>query len=346
PLLLAALATGYAPLQNRRKALEMIERGCRLPKVAAAVGLPIGFRTVPPEQCRETLAAVRWSADAACSLGNEIPSGGMDGIGGWVDAVSFAARAADQRFAVWIGKYRVLVCDGTFETHALLPVAMYAWASGRPDDLLHRCVSTPWSERLSFVRALLETKIFTNRVTLSAYFEDEPIADPWVERDRVDGFDFVPLTHFSQIKEESDAMNICVDAYADKLARNACRLISVWQGSARVATLEIEADRGGAGARRIQLKGPDNSNPQLPVLLAADAWLAGQPQRDLRGPPSLDAGRRAAKFRTRIASYWEAVGVEMADRCGARTLTPAWVDEQLYDLARRTRVSEWPFRTP
>src|SRR5262245_27924252 len=63
PLLLHALATEYGPHEARLAAIQLIEQGRPLAEVAAALGLPVCLRSLPPEACRDRLAWTRYSAD-------------------------------------------------------------------------------------------------------------------------------------------------------------------------------------------------------------------------------------------------------------------------------------------
>src|SRR5262245_29074605 len=74
PLLLHALATEYGPRDARLAAIHLIEQGRPLAEVAAALGLPVCLRSLPPEACSARLAWTRYSADFNRLIANHVPS--------------------------------------------------------------------------------------------------------------------------------------------------------------------------------------------------------------------------------------------------------------------------------
>ena len=77
-------------------------------------------------------------------------------------------------------------------------------------------------------------------------------------------------------------MHHCVGTYIGDVLKGRCSIVSIKQGGARVATLEIEK-----GVMR-QLKGPCNAAVPKAVLAATEAYVAG-PLTD-----ALSAKRKAA----------------------------------------------------
>src|SRR6185295_8293663 len=193
-------------------------------------------------------------------------------------SVFYAAHACDEAFALWVAKQRLLNERFVLEPRVLLPLALFAWHSQRRDHPLRKYIFAPWLPRASYKAVVTEAKHWVNRLKLLVYLADRPITDTWLDGAEVGGFQFVALTTVEDVMNERIALRNCVDAYAEKLAFNNCRLFGVRCLGERVALIEIVP-----GSRRIpqinQLKGPQNTEAPREVWNAAGIWLQRQAGR-------------------------------------------------------------------
>ena len=140
-------------------------------------------------------------------------------------------------------------------------------------------------------------------------------------------------------------MQNCADQYADRLARDKCRLFSVRRRGQRVATLEIGPHMREAGFLTVtQLKARQNMPAAHDIWQAAHAWLSQQPQ--LKRTPAMTLPERPLD-----TAHWQSMLLpyRLAQR-GApwlpEQITPhsfAALDQGVADLARRGGVSSWLF---
>jgi hypothetical protein len=140
-------------------------------------------------------------------------------------------------------------------------------------------------------------------------------------------------------------MQNCTDQYADRLARDKCRLFSVRRRGVRIATLEIGPHARETGVLAInQLKARHNMPASAEIWQAAHTWLGTQkdlkrtatlnpPYRplDSEGWQSLTAAYRASQY----GAPW------LPERLDTDTL--AALDADIAALARRAGVTSWLF---
>lgn len=342
PLLFCALATHYGPLAARLEAVRLAELGRPLTEVSRALDLPNCLRRIPPEACIAPLPYVRWSPDAARLLGPQVP-GSAPEAARWLKIAFYSARSCHETFALWMCKRVIL--DDDFDPALLRPLAMFAWHSRQPENPLQRLAIRPWSPRMGLGTAVREAKLWFNRVKLFMYFHQTPLADAWVCGGSAGGFDFVPLLSCQAILDEGTAMRNCLHSYADRLARNACRLFSVRQGGRRIATLELAPPGCGDSSPRIaQIKGPENTEPPRAVRRASKDWLKAGAHRALGvATPPVSRARAEAKFAAVMQPYWTAVGAEASSRPDHHAELGR-IELQLSELGRWARVSAWPYR--
>jgi hypothetical protein len=149
----------------------------------------------------------------------------------------------------------------------------------------------------------------------------------------------------SDILAEAHAMQNCADQYAERLARDKCRLFSIRRAGTRLATMEIATHPRETGVLTItQLKARHNMPAGNEVWQAAHAWLASQPC--LKRLPDMTSPERPLDqpiWRELMAPYRE-------QRQGAPWLaetatqgTFAELDTQMAALARRGGVTSWLF---
>ncbi|HXF55023.1 MAG TPA: PcfJ domain-containing protein [Hyphomicrobiaceae bacterium] len=344
PGALHAIAAADTGREARRAAIELVLAGAPLKQVAEALGLAMWLRRLPPEAFSAWPAKVPEGESFARRIVNCLPRSRMQSAF-WLSAVGFAAEAVHEDFAVWLAHQSVYAEPG--DPRRLFAVlAAYAWFSGQPFRPAHGLMIVPWRPEISIETALCATKSWLNRIRLVLVLRPGVISDPWLEPGEAGGFTFVPLLDANQLLEEAQAMHNCADQYADRIARDRCRLFSVRRkGGARVATLEIGAHMREPGVLDItQLKARHNMPAPLEVWQAGHAWLAKQ--RGLRRVPAL-----APPPRPIDAAGWARLMEPYRDKKGGAPWLPVELthpalcilDADLADLARRAGVSSWLF---
>jgi hypothetical protein len=175
--------------------------------------------------------------------------------------------------------------------------------------------------------------------------EQGTISDTWLQPGEALGFTFVPLVEQSEILEEAQAMQNCADQYADRLAREKCRLFSVRRAGSRIATLEIGPHPRETGVLAItQLKARHNMPASVDVWQAAHAWLAEQ--TGLKRLPPMVPPERPLN-----AQVWDELMAPYRQRKNGAPWLPvipthvafSRLDADMTDLARRAGVTSWLF---
>src|SRR5690606_18965322 len=113
------------------------------------------------------------------------------------------------------------------------------------------------------------------------------------------------LLDHGAILAEAHAMQNCADQYADRLARDKCRLFSVRRRGVRVATLEIGPHPREAGVLAIsQLKARHNLPASAETWQAAHTWMGAQKElKRVNNGPQTECPFDAESWRTLMATY-------------------------------------------
>ena len=344
PGALYAIVTPRLPAETRRQALDLVLSGAALKQVADALQLPMWLRRLPPESFVGPLGALPQSEAFARRIVNCLPPTRAESAL-WLKTVAFAAEAAHDDFAVWLAHQPVFTSEGDAQ-RMFAVLAAYAWFSSQPYKAAHGLMIVPWRPEISFETALCAAKSWLNRLRLTLQMTPGVIEDAWLEPGEAGGFNFVPLLDAPTLLEEAQAMHNCADQYADRIARDRCRLWSVRRRNGqRLATLEIGQHAREPGVLDvIQLKARHNLPAPLEVWQAAHAWMASQ--KGLRRAPPLvlpsrplDAGQWAALMQPYRASKGTAPWLPPALTLAAL----GTLDADMADLARRAGVSSWLF---
>jgi len=338
------IASRAAPATELERAQRLIEDGAPLREVARALGLPLWLRRLPPEAFRAALGVLPMSEMFSRRIANHFPiPTGESAL--WLASVSFAARACDEYFALWVAGQRIFMEPHRDPEKLLSVLAAYAWFSTADRTRGHSLIVTPWRPEMAFDTAVCAAKSWFNRVRLVLQLREGVLSDAWLTPGDVSGLTFSPLMSANEILAESRAMQNCADQYSDRLAKDRCRLFSVRRRGVRVATLEIGPHAREPNMLAInQLKARHNLPAASEIWQAAHAWLATQ--SGLRRTPPLSVPElplNGAAWTTLMQPY-------RASKDGARWLTSKpsadafnLLDSQMADLARRGGVSSWLF---
>ncbi len=292
PGLLFALATGYGTVESRRAAAAHLAAGSRLREVAQALGLPWWMRRLPPQAFNKKLTRIPDDPVFSERIVNLLPAAPALSAK-WLDRVLQAYRTCGPEFALWVARHDRF--HAPLITDPALPyVAAWAWFARHPDTLGGRLLNRPWTPTMSPRRAFDELTTWRKRVrmslTLSALNRE-----PWLSGGSALGYDFVELREIEDFVAESEAMDNCLDAFAEKLEAGVSYVFSIRQNGLRVADIEIGAHALEPNLPTIiQLRGPRNRRASPQIWRAAYAWLGGQTLRP--APPQVitAAARRRA----------------------------------------------------
>ncbi|MEO1207379.1 MAG: hypothetical protein AAFV45_13725 [Pseudomonadota bacterium] len=338
------IAARCRPRDQRTLAQDQIIEGAALRTVAKTLDIPLWLRRLPPEAFSTPDLKLPSGEAFTRRIAARLPGHACD-TAFWLQTLSFANEACSEDFALWLAEQQIYDMRG--EPSKLFAIfSAYAWhstqAAGSP---AHDLIVVPWRPEIAFDTALCAAKSWLNRLRLVIQLGSGVISDPWLDQGASGHFDFVALTDQHEILEEAQAMQNCADQYADRLARDKCRLFSIRRGHHRIATLEIGPHPREAGVLAItQLKARHNMPASIEVWQAAHAWLASQ--TGLKRLQSVVGPERP--FNNRLWNemfepYREATGG--APWITRKTDQAAFLhmDASLADLAKRGGVTSWLF---
>ncbi|MDX2257606.1 MAG: hypothetical protein NW205_01690 [Hyphomicrobiaceae bacterium] len=342
PACAQVLAVGQLPPDQKRLILTAVADGEQLKSIARHMGLPWWMRQLAPEMLQDGVPEVPQSEAFARRVASRLPAAGATPL--WLDAVAFGARAVNEDFAIWLAGQDLYKERGEAQRLFAL-LAAYAWYSGQPGTAAHGLINVPWRSEISFETALCAAKSWFNRLRLIVELERGTIGDTWLKGGTASGYSFVPIVDNATILEEARAMQNCADQYAERLARDRCRLFSVRRGAVRVAMLEVGAHpREPAVLTVTQLKARHNMPAPVEVWQAAHLWLSQQTGLRRIGPIAQPERPLAVKRWTELLQPYR------AQRNGAPWLPGDithrvlhQLDADISDLARRGDVNSWLF---
>ena len=343
PGALHALAGRHGPVKRRQKALELVLAGAPLREVALTLDLPLWLRRLPPEAFSGPVGAVPKSDIFARRIANHLPTA-AENSAFWLQSVIFGAGAADDYFALWLAQQAVFMEPGDPERLFGL-LAAYAWFSGAEVSRAHGLIVVPWRPEMALDTAVCAAKSWLNRIRLVLQLGVGAVTDSWLEPGEARGFSFVPLLDHGAILTEAHAMQNCADQYADRLARDKCRLFSIRRRGMRIATLEIGPHPREAGVLAIsQLKGRHNLPATAEIWQAAHTWLGAQ--KDLKRAAAGTPPERPFDGET-----WEELMTGYRTRKGGAPWLPeqasketfAVIESGIGELARRAGITSWLF---
>ena len=357
PALLFGLVSGYATPEERERCFELVARGAPLRDAADALRLPWWLRRLPAEAFMAPLPVFPFDQDFSLRIANLIPRD-AGATPAWLTRVSHAFEAAGPDYALWIARQPDLAAppDELFSF-----MAAWAWFSGKPGLVGHRLVRRPWTADMSFKRAREELAAWRQRLRLIECL-GPGIERAWLADGQVAGFNFVALRTVDDFIAESEALENCLDQYADQLHTGLTAVFSIRKGTRRVACVEIGLhDEEVTMPTIVQLRAARNRRAPPEVWQATFSWLGGQrlePLSPLRHAPKplkriearrelwkpylemLSATRHEAEFRravlqTALPSGRPRRGAPRRARA-ATDPRPALADVRSADLAART----------
>jgi hypothetical protein len=281
PAAILVLAAGGRPRKAREEAVRLIRDGAALPAVAAALGVPLWMRRLPPEAFAVLPPEWEEDKDFGSRIVNFIPNE-PDVTAKWLQSVSLAARACDGGFALWIASQKIFGPD-SMQGQGTPPfslLAAFAWFSDQTGLPGRGLIARPWHRKTNLAGTVPEASAWFERI-LFDYCRDEndESSGNWGKIRKVGGYRFVPLLSEEDLRDEGDRMANCVATYWKKATSGECLLYSVRRGGHRIATLEITQTFWASRIPVIaQLLGPANAPVDADVQRTAHAWLLRQGQ--------------------------------------------------------------------
>jgi hypothetical protein len=335
PLVFAALASGYGPLELRAEVVRRAVAGFPLAEVIAPLELANCLKKIPPEACRVPLHGLHWMAGAERLIAPFVPCEPRP-AGIWLAATGYAYEACDERFAFWIARQRELLACRSFVPALLLPLAVYAWHSETAERDPYPTEIRPWTPRCDVVPAIRNATHWLQYVTLLTQVGRDGLTDTWLCAGTSDRYRFEPLATPAQIVAEARAMRNCVASYGDALSVGACRLFSVTENGQRVATLEVIACGEPPEFLLNDIKGPNNRACPREIERAACRWLRAQAPYATKQDCSR-APCRSASFRKLIVEpYLDSIAPDRPP--GVDRMTLGGLEIALRQLMRAVRA--------
>lgn len=343
PGALHALASGRSTPKRRQKALELIAEGAPLRDVAVTLDLPLWLRRLPPEAFAGPFGTLPRSDTFARRISNHLPTAAEDSAF-WLKSVVFGFNACDDYFALWLAQQAVFMERGDPEQLFGL-LAAYAWFSNAEPSPTRDLIVVPWRPVMALDTAVCAAKSWLNRMRLVVQLRKGALTDPWLQPGEARGFSFQPLLDESAILAEAHAMQNCADQYADRLARDKCRIFSVLRRGVRVATLEIGPHPREAGVLAIsQLKARHNLPAGVEIWQAAHTWI-GQQTELKRSSTGLLPERPldTDTWTALLAPYRKASnGASWIPNLASKD-TFLLIENGIAELARRAGITSWLF---
>ena len=284
PALLFALATDFGTQEQRQQSLAMVVSGAPLRVVADALGVAWWLRKLPPSTFTVPLPAFSRDPEFALRISNTIPSA-PNILPVWLARVGYACEACGPAFALWLARHHDL---GMPPEDLVILMAAWAWFSGKPGHRGSRLLRSPWHANMSYRRARDELGVWHQRARLAEILVHGLETPSLAEGDAL-GYSFSALRTVEDFVAESDALDNCLDRYADHLLTNTAAIFSIRKGARRIGCVEIGLHPTEVSMPAImQLKGARNRQAPAEVWQATFAWLGSQ---DLRAFPPRSARR-------------------------------------------------------
>lgn len=272
PALLFALATGYATPAQRERAFELVSAGVPLREAADALGLAWWLRKLPPQAFIAPLPKLPTDPDFALRIASMIPREPRL-TPAWLTRVSHAHEACGTPYALWLARQADLA---TPPEDLFAFMAAWAWFGEHSGHLGSRLLRRPWAGEMSFKRAREELAVWRQRLRLIECL-GPGIETPWLADGTAAGFSFVALRTVDDFVAESEALDNCLDQYADQLHTGLTAVFSIRKGARSVACVEIGLHEAEVTMPTIvQLRAARNRRAPPEVWQATFAWLGGQ----------------------------------------------------------------------
>ncbi len=304
PAMLFALSTGYGTPESRAASFSLIQSGASLKDAASELGLPFWLRRLPASSFTEPLSQLPDTPEFSRRIAPLIPELDIKAKS-WLWAVNYANLACGPEFALWtanwIGKQNRHL-TGPYGEENFRFLTAWAWHSGKPLSAGYDLLRRAWTPSIGPRRAIEETAVWRRRIALALAIHRLETTN-WLQDGNALGFEFVALCSPQDFIRESEAMDNCLDQFADRLEQNQSKVFSIRKNGRSVANVEIgNHDQEVTMPCVLQLRAPRNRRASAEIWQATYAWLGTQtlrPRYSNAARPQSAIGRQAAK------SFWQ-----------------------------------------
>ncbi len=316
PALLFAIVTGYSTAVRRRQAVQLVIDGAPLRLAGEAIGLAWWTRRLPSQAFFEPLRSLPDDPAFSERIASFLPTA-PDQARTWLWTVSHAAAGCHPNFALWAASWasrQRKTFDAVVGREQFRYMTAWAWHADQSQKPAASLLRRPWTPQTGLRRALDELTNWRRRLRLAMCLDDASTS-AWIDDGEALGYQFVALRTPVDFITESEAMDNCLDQFADRLEAGRSRVYSVRKEGRPVADLEIVADELEAGMPTVhQLRGPRNRRAAPEIWRATYAWLGASSLRPLGWSPAT----HTATVQRRLArNYWQpylaAVPADLAD---------------------------------
>jgi hypothetical protein len=273
PALLFALTSGYGTPRARERAFEQVAAGAPLRAASDALALPWWLRKLPAQAFMAPLPRFPADPEFSVRITSLIPEESPR-CPAWLARVAYGFEASGRIYALWIARQHHVVGGPTKEV--LSYMAAWAWYSERPGLIGHRLLRRPWTPEMSFRRACEELLAWRERLRLVDYL-GPGLASPWLADGTAGDYTFVALRTPDDFIAESEALDNCLDQYAERLHGGRVAVFSIRKDGRSVACVEIGLHEEEVTMPAIvQLRAARNKRASPEVWQATFAWLGAQ----------------------------------------------------------------------
>jgi hypothetical protein len=274
PGLLFAFATGFGDGAARERAMAAIMAGRSIRDGAQKLGLPWWLRRLPAQAFVRPLGALPSDHDFGLKI-SPLMLLPASVTAAWLGRVQAAHEICGAEFALWVARsYRTAAPAPGEDMFAL--ICAWGWHSAHPESAASALLRKRWQSQLSVRRAGDEVAAWRRRIALALCLGGG-VRDTWLNEGTVNGYDFVALRTVEAFIAESEAMDNCLDQYANRLDGTAVRVFSVRKNGRPIADIEVSCHEQEVSMPAItQVRGPRNRRAAAEIWQAAYAWIGAQ----------------------------------------------------------------------
>jgi hypothetical protein len=255
--------------QQQEDAAKLVECGARLRDVAAALGIPLTLRHIPPGAAHLVESVVIRHPDLIQWMPRQTPAAKM-----WLISVRCAHFRGGDDFGRWIARH-ISEIPGQLNGVAHTVTDLADWVRAKEGSGLE-FVTRSFTPAMGLKAATQASQEWHEAVATNADCrQGRELPAPWYPAAKQGGFDIIPIATAADLYREGQAMHHCVATYADRVREGACYVFSVRQSGGPVATVSLVRD----GARVLieQVRGPCNSASTAAIMTAVRQWLRTRP---------------------------------------------------------------------
>ncbi len=273
-------------IAHQKEAIQLVNQGARLKRIAAAMDTPLPLRRLKPGCVGFHMIPDLLFEDPRFVL-SHLPNSTVDARRCLMAIEKAERKNISPGFVRWVVRNAPRFLGGRYETHEFANgTRRRYWLRSRVvtknliDDLADFARACKRQEA-HVVRPFQESMSLRTVMQLSEEWHDAvkdtdgpqyTFPAPWLPGGIVAGYEFVPLTSSTDLYQERAAMHNCVGTYGEQVMDGDCYIYSVRHGEHRAATLEVVKRDGvvGIGQPRSACNKP--ASPE--IAFAAREWIS------------------------------------------------------------------------